>query len=403
MKSYSPYQFSIFRIILGLYLCFRFVYLIPYAPEIWSNQGLFPDPALNLTYGIFPNILYVLDSPLEVRIFVGLMSFLSFCFLIGFQRPVISLLLWYGWVCLFDRNNLISNPGIPYIGWILLCCVVIPKGEPLSITKPKTAMRWEMPLLIFVGAWVLMSLGYTISGIDKYQAPSWRNGSAIFHLLENPLARDWWLRDFMVQLPESVLKINTWLVLALEIIFLPLALFKATRKWIWLGMICMHLGIMMIVDFTDLTLGMLMIHWFSFDSRWLGAKTKHSGIVFFDGVCGICNGFVNFMISEDPKETLRYSPLQGETAKAKLAAEEVENISSIIYLEGDTVYRESDAVLKALSSLGGIWRLFIVFKIIPRLIRDKIYRFIASNRYKWFGKKEACRIPTPEERAKFLD
>lgn len=320
----------------------------------------------------------------------------------GYQRTIVSLLLWYGWVCLFDRNNLISNPGIPFIGWILLCCALIPKGEPLSLTKLKTEIKWEFPLIIFIGAWVLMSVGYTISGIDKFQSPSWRNGTAIYHLLENPLARDWWLREFILQLPEQIIKLNTWVVLSLEIFFLPLVLLKFTRKWIWLAMIGMHIGILMIVDFADLTFGVLMIHWFTFDGRWLKSKPKQSGIVFFDGICGLCNKFIDFLLSEDKNDTLTYAPLQGDTAKMKLSKDELENVNTIIYQEENKTYKLSDAILKILGSLGGIWKLVIIFRIIPKFIRDKLYKYVASNRYKWFGKKETCRIPTPEERSKIL-
>lgn len=225
MKSYSPYQFSFFRIILGLYLMVHFIYLIPYASEIWSSQGVLSDPSLNLTYGYFPNILYSITSSVGVTIYVGLLTVLSFLFLIGFQRPIVSLCLWYGWASLFDRNNLINNPGIPYVGWLLLCCAIIPKGEPLSISSSKSNESWHMPTVIFIGAWVIMSVGYTISGFDKFQSPSWKDGSAIFHLLENPLARDWWFRDWLVGFPDTFFKIKTWTVLFIEMAFLPLAIF----------------------------------------------------------------------------------------------------------------------------------------------------------------------------------
>ena len=119
LKNYSPYQFSIFRIILGSYLFIHFVSLLPYAAEIWSNAGMLADPSVNLTYGVFPNLLYSISSPLGVTIYVGVLSLLSVCFILGYQRSVISILLWYGWASLFDRNNLINNPGIPYIGWLL--------------------------------------------------------------------------------------------------------------------------------------------------------------------------------------------------------------------------------------------------------------------------------------------
>lgn len=401
MKSYSPYQFTFFRIILGTYLCFHFVDLIAYAPEIWSNVGLLPNPELNLTHGIFPNLLNYFDGPIQAQLFVGFLGILALLFLVGFQRPLISLLLWYGWVCLFDRNNLIGNPGIPYIGWILLCCAAVPKGEPLSFSKSKNGV-WKFPFILFFAAWALMAVGYTISGVDKFQSPSWYDGSAIFHLLENPLARDWWLREFLLSLPQEVLKINTWAVLGLEMIFLPLAIIKYTRKWVWLAMIFMHLGILMIVDFADLTLGMLMIHWFTFDSRWLKPKAKQSGIVFFDGVCSVCNAFIDFLISNDTGESLRYAPLQGETATQQLPLIEVEGVKTVIFKQDGKIYKESDAALRTIASMGGIWRLALVLMVVPRFIRNAVYRYVAKNRYKWFGQRETCRMPTPEERDKIL-
>lgn len=357
---------------------------------------------MNLTYGIFPNILNIISSAAGASIYIGILTLLSFLFLIGFHRPIVSVLLWYGWATLFDRNNLINNPGIPYVGWLLLCCAVIPKGEPISLTKTKTETPWKMSPILFFGAWALMSVGYTISGFDKFQSPSWRDGTAILHLLENPLARDWWLRDLMVQLPLGIIKIKTWSVLVIEMAFLPLAIFKKTRKWIWLAMICMHLGILLIVDFADLTLGMLMIHWFTFDASWLKSKPKHTGIVYFDGVCAMCNGFINFLISEDKNNTLRYAPLQGSTAKTNVESHYLNNLNTVIYQENGKTYSEIDAILKAVTSLGGIWRLAGIFRIIPKIISNAIYKFISSNRYKWFGKKEICRMPSPEEREKIL-
>jgi len=402
VKSYSPYQFSLFRIILGLYLLIHFLWLIPYAGEIWSSTGMLPDPSVNLTYGFFPNILNYIQESSGVKIYVVFLSLLSFCFTIGFQRPIISILLWYGWASLFDRNNLINNPGIPYVGWLLLCCAVIPKGEPLSMSKSSSDKKWQMPTILFVGAWALMAIGYTISGFDKFASPSWRDGSAILHLLENPLARDYWLRDLLVQLPISIIKLKTWLVLFLEMAFLPLALFRPTRKWIWLAMIFMHLGILMIVDFADLTLGMLMIHWFTFDASWFKAKPKQTGIVFFDGVCGMCNNLVDFLMSEDRNDSLQYAPLQGTLAQNNLDNKYLNELKTIIYQEGNKIYTESNGVIHALSAIGGMYKLVLVFKIIPPFIRNSIYSFISKNRYRWFGKKAVCRIPTPEERSKIL-
>ena len=403
MNKYSPFQFSFFRIILGAYLCLHFVQLIPYASEIWSSQGILPDPSINLTFGYLPNIFSFLTEPFEVTCFIVLLVLLSFALMIGYQRPVVSILLWYAWFCLFDRNNFILNPGIPYIGWLLLCCAILPKGEPLSATKAQKKVPWKMPMTLFWGAWFLMAAGYTISGFDKMHAPSWQDGSAIYHLIDNPLARDWFLRDLLLLLPDWFFKGMTWIILLIELCFLPLTLWKPSRKWIWLATIAMHLGILLIVDFADLTIGMLMIHWFTFDSTWLKAKPKDSGVIFYDGWCGLCNHFTQFLLKHDQFKSNQFTSLQGEYASKHLPEAHLQNFTTMIYKRGDKIYTHSDAILQAISSLGGVWKLFIIFKLIPEWIRNKGYEYFASNRYYWFGNKEVCRLLSPKEKARFLD
>jgi hypothetical protein len=273
LKPSDSYQFALFRIALGCYLIVHFAELLPYSTEIWSNIGLLPQASLNLTHGYFPNILNVFDAPAAIHAFLLFLLAAAILFLLGIQRRIASFALWYGWVCLFDRNNLINNPGIPFVGWILLCCAAIPKGEVWALFSPQKT-DWTFPKPLFIGAWAIMAIGYTISGFDKFSSPSWYDGTAIIHLLNNPLARDWGLRTFLLSLPTTFLHGMTWTILFIEMAFLPLALWSKTRKWIWLLMILMHVGILFIIDFADLTIGMLFIHAFTFDSRWLN-KRKH--------------------------------------------------------------------------------------------------------------------------------
>lgn len=129
-------------------------------------------------------------------------------------------------------------------------------------------------------------------------------------------------------------------------------------------------------------------------------------IVLFDGVCNLCNGTVQFIIDRDPKALFRFAALQSDAANAALAARgrtvpggEPE---SVLLLDGDRVYERSDAALRIARRLSGAWRLFFVFIVVPRFLRDLVYRFIAKHRYRWFGKTEECRVPTPELRARFL-
>jgi predicted DCC family thiol-disulfide oxidoreductase YuxK len=126
--------------------------------------------------------------------------------------------------------------------------------------------------------------------------------------------------------------------------------------------------------------------------------------VFFDGVCTLCNRSVNFLISKDKKEVLKFASLQSDYAqniipKALLNRENLDTI--IVYSDGQ-FYDRSNAVLKLCKILGGGFYVFLIGYLIPRFIRDGLYRFIANNRYNWFGKQLQCRVPSPELKDRFL-
>ena len=125
-------------------------------------------------------------------------------------------------------------------------------------------------------------------------------------------------------------------------------------------------------------------------------------IIFFDGVCGLCNLFIDFLISKKKGEHLYFSPLQGEAAKT-LIPSGYSDLDTIIFKTEKKIYIKSTAALRIIASLGGLWKLVLIFLIVPAFIRNFVYDVLARNRYKLFGKKETCRIPTPQERARFLD
>jgi len=260
ISFYSRYQFKVFRSIFGCYLIYHFSTLYAHADKLFSSTGMFPDPTIIPSWGIFP-VLFNLESKLNIQLFISIMIILSLNMISGIFRRTSSLVLWYGWAYLFNRNVLIANPGLPYVGWLLLACVVIPDDT-------NSKKKWIMPSGIYFGAWFLMMLGYTISGIHKLQCPSWIDGSALYHVLSSVLARDNFIVRFFLANP-AILQGLTWGSLALEIGALPLGIFYNVRKWYWLMFIGMHAGIVSVVNFLDLTLGVMMIHFFTFDHRWL--------------------------------------------------------------------------------------------------------------------------------------
>lgn len=146
-------------------------------------------------------------------------------------------------------------------------------------------------------------------------------------------------------------------------------------------------------------------------------------ILFFDGVCGLCNRFVDFMLRADSQHRFRFAPLQGETARRLLGMQnqagghepgdpqagdpqagdsQSGDPRSFIFLDTDRQYEQSNAVLHAMIRLGDAWRLIAVLYVFPRPLRDFIYHIVARNRYRWFGRRDACRMPMPEERDRFL-
>jgi predicted DCC family thiol-disulfide oxidoreductase YuxK len=411
VKPVSPWQFACFRIIFGSYLMVHFADLLPYAGELFSGEGSLANPRLNFTFGVLPNPLEHFQSPTFVVSFVAGLCLMSLAFPVGFFRRGAALVLWFGWACLFNRNNLILNPGLPYVGLLLLLSAVIPPGEPLSLGKHPDRQSWQLPAMVYWSAWFLLAAGYTYSGFYKLFSPSWTDGSALLHLLDNPLARPGLFRDLLLTLPPGALKILTWVALTGELVALPFSFYRRGRMIIWLGMLAMHLGILLVVDFADLTFGMLMIHLFTFDPAWLPAR-KPAGqtVFFFDGDCAFCNRTVQLLLAEDRAGALRFAPLQGSTASIVRQRHNLSQptLASAILVESfnapvEKVRLNSDAVLCALDSLGGFWRVVGWLRIVPSTARDAIYDFVAVNRYRWFAEDTTkCIMPEAGVRRRLL-
>ncbi|QDT17555.1 thiol-disulfide oxidoreductase DCC family protein [Alienimonas californiensis] len=143
-----------------------------------------------------------------------------------------------------------------------------------------------------------------------------------------------------------------------------------------------------------------------------GRPTKGAGlpaaadghpVLFFDGVCGLCNAAVDWLMARDPQGVLRFAPLQGETAEKLLPSSDRECLDSLVFLDETGRSRRTRAVVRALGKLGGRWAAASwALWLIPGPVRDVAYRLISKLRYAIWGKKESCRMPTPQERARFL-
>jgi predicted DCC family thiol-disulfide oxidoreductase YuxK len=131
---------------------------------------------------------------------------------------------------------------------------------------------------------------------------------------------------------------------------------------------------------------------------------KPSPIILFDGVCNFCNGAVNFIIRQDKKKDFRFAALQSEAGQNLLAKYQLPQTTfeSFVLIKNGIVYQKSSAALQVCNGLPWYWQWTQIFWLLPKLLRDAVYDLIARNRYKWFGKKESCIVPTADIRRRFL-
>jgi len=253
-----------------------------------------------------------------------------------------------------------------------------------------------------------MAVGYTYSGIYKLTSPSWLNGSALMRIMDNPLARPTMIRDLFLSLPDIVLYCMSWGALGVEIFFAPLALFARVRPLIWGAMLAMHVALMSVIDFADLSLGMVMLHFFTFDPAWIRPrKAEGPELIFYDGHCGLCHRTVRFILAEDRTgEAFRFAPLDSDTFRTALSESTRATLpdSLVVQTTDGTILTRSAAVLHVLQRLGGLWWLLeIVVQLIPLTLRDRMYDGIARIRHQLFqAPVESCPVIPANLRVRFM-
>ncbi len=409
MNGWTGGQYSVYRVVLGAYLLQHFAGLLAWGPELFSSEGMLADATLSPLYPLFPNVLFALDSPIVVTLLLGLAAIAAVLFAAGFKDRACALVLWYLWACLFTRNPLIQNPSLPFIGWLLIAHSVLPRapyGSWDARGRADPGGGWQLPDSIYAAAWIVMAIGYSYSGYTKLVSPSWVDGSAIAHILDNPLARPSFVRDLALALPTPVLQLMTWGGLALELLFAPLALVRRVRPWLWLAMLGLHLNLLVLIDFADLSFGMVILHAFTFDPSWLRARrSAGEWVVYYDGSCGLCHRTVRLLLAEDREAVFRYAPLESARFANEVAPSGAGELPDSIVLrtpDGELRVR-SAALIEIGDQLGGVWRaLAIASRAVPRVLRDRLYDQIAAIRQRLFRRPEqACPIVPPDLRERF--
>lgn len=134
------------------------------------------------------------------------------------------------------------------------------------------------------------------------------------------------------------------------------------------------------------------------------STTQHP-ILLFDGVCNLCNQSVQWVLKRDYQAQFRFASLQSPTGKRLLKQYNLNTdaLDSVVLIHQNKAYIKSDVPLETARLLGGFWQFAHIFKFVPRFLRDRVYQFIAANRYRWFGKEESCWLPTPKWKNRFLE
>jgi predicted DCC family thiol-disulfide oxidoreductase YuxK len=127
-------------------------------------------------------------------------------------------------------------------------------------------------------------------------------------------------------------------------------------------------------------------------------------LVLFDGVCNLCSALVQFVIRHDPAAKFRFAAIQSEIGREIFQSHGLDpaDLQTFVFVADGRMFVRSDAAIEVVSRFGGAWRILRVFRFVPRVVRDSIYTIVARNRYRWFGRKEVCMVPTPEIKERFL-
>jgi len=134
---------------------------------------------------------------------------------------------------------------------------------------------------------------------------------------------------------------------------------------------------------------------------------ENSNVIFFDGYCFLCNRIVDFLISKDRNQLLQFASIQSEFASKMFSFQQMfipedQKLSTVVFLQKGKIKTKSEAVIAIISTFGGVYRLANVFHVIPRSFRDFLYMFVANRRYRWFGKRDFCRMPTDEDLGRLI-
>jgi hypothetical protein len=274
LRSIPP--LAIARLTLGAYLAWHYALLLPVAALTFGDEGLLPSASLNP--GPSLSVLSLLHAPAAPFVLTlgGLLAALSYA--AGLFTRTSGLALFFVAFTLWHRNQLTLNPSLPFLGFFFLAQLFSHRAPPWSLDRWWRIRRGRsvpdgadaLPRDVLSVLWIVSSVAYSYSGWTKLLSPSWRSGAAVPLIATGALGRDGMAAAVLGGLP-IVGTLATYTVLAVELSFLPLAMSRRVRPWLWTAVLALHVGLLFTLHIENISLGMIVVHLTLFDPRWLGA------------------------------------------------------------------------------------------------------------------------------------
>ncbi len=265
--DYPAIQFNLWRSLTALYVLVYTVLLWPYAGLLYSNSGISKD----YTHSI--SLLSFSSSEIVVYVFLSILIASSLLLFIGKFSKTATFITLFVLNSLYNKNPLSESPELFLIGWLLFATLFITPPD-FSLSKKRTEI-WQIPKSVLYSAWIVLGVAYCYSGYTKLLTPSWLTGEAMYKVLNGQLAFSF-TQAMCEKLPFSLYKYSGFIVVWAELIAPLLFIKEVTRKWSSYFYIFLHINILIFIDLTQVSLGMLLFHLFIFNYKWLPEKLRHS-------------------------------------------------------------------------------------------------------------------------------
>ncbi|RAP27954.1 hypothetical protein DID78_05765 [Candidatus Marinamargulisbacteria bacterium SCGC AG-343-D04] len=355
LNVYTSWHFTVFRLLLGIYGCLYSLILIKT-----------PLPH-------FPSLLVILFLCSHLLI------------LIGYHRRVAAIISCILWMFYVSQDLTQLTMGTLALISIYIFCITSPKGEPLS---SKQTSSWTLPHSTHTVLWLSYGLFYSGIGISLLLDSRWTRGLILLENLSHFTQCSPFLNNILVDSPNLILTLIAYgSAIVLTTTFLAI-FFSQFQIYIWI--MTLSISLLCLSSTLSFIPAIILYHLILIHCTWFRPKQeKHERVIAYDGICGLCNHFVQLILSIDILNHFTFIPLQSPDLEPLLAKNKITK-NSILFIENEHIYEKSTAVLKILSYCGNIWRFSAMFYLIPLPIRDSIYSLIAKNRYKIFGQLDSC-------------